>query len=70
MVKEEFPTYDFDVKNSTRLIEILKKPKEVANLILESKDKTGKIDENRAVLALIDNYAISTTTAKTLYDYY
>lgn len=68
-VKEEFPTYDFDVKNSTRLIEILKKPKEVANLILESKDKTGKIDENRAVLALIDNYAISTTTAKTLYDY-
>lgn len=68
-IKEEFPIYDFDIKNTSRLMEILKKPKEVVNLILESKDKSNKIDEKRAMLTLIDNYAISTSTAKTLYDY-
>ena len=69
-IKDDFPIYDFDVKNTLRLIEILKKPKEVVNLVLESKDKANKIDENRAILTLIDNYVISTSTAKILYGYH
>ncbi len=68
-IKEEFPTYDFDLKNTTRLIEILNNPKKVVNLIQDSRDKNNNIDLDRIMLILIDKYTLSMPTAKTLFDY-
>lgn len=68
-IKEELPTYDFNLKNISKLIEILKNPKEVVNLINDCKDKADNIDLNRVMLILIDKYIISMPTAKTLFDY-
>lgn len=68
-VKEELPAYDFNHKNTVRLIEILSNPEEVVKLITECKDKNNKIDMNRALLRLIDKYLISIYTAKTLFNY-
>lgn len=68
-IKEDLPVYDFEYKNIVRLLEILKRPEEVVNLINECKDKKGKIDINRAHLVLIDKYGISIYTAKELYNY-
>lgn len=68
-VKEEIPTYDFEHKNTTRLIEIIKNPKDVANLINDCKDKKGEIDRDYTCLILIDRYEISMFTAKVLFDF-
>lgn len=68
-VKEELPTYDFDHKNSKRLIEILKDPKEVVNVTNESRDKKGKLNKEIVYLLLIDKYMISMSTAKTLFNF-
>ncbi len=68
-IKEEFPTYDYNLKNISRLIEILMNPKEVVNLIQDCRDKKDDIDLNRVMLTLIDKYIISMSTAKTLFDY-
>ena len=68
-VKEELPAYDFNYKNTIRLIEILSNPEEVVKLITECKDKNNKIDLNMALLRLIDKYHISIYTAKILFNY-
>ena len=49
-VKEEIPTYDFEHKNTTRLIEIIKNPKDVANLINDCKDKKGDSVDRKSVV--------------------
>lgn len=67
--KEELPSYDFYVKNTLKLIEILKKAKEVVKHIGECLDKNNKIEQNKALLKLIDTYSISMFTAKTLLNY-
>ncbi len=68
-IKEQFPTYDFDLKNTTNLINILDDPKEVVGLIHDSKDKNNNVDLDRILLILIDKYTISMSTAKTLFGY-
>lgn len=66
-IKEELPKIDFEAKNNARLVAILKRPSDVVKVVEECKDKTGKIDENRAVLKLIDFFTISQYTAEKLF---
>lgn len=68
-IKEELPVYDFATKENLKLIEILKEPSKVVELINESKDKDGKIDMDKAYLKLIDTFIISMFTAKKLFSY-
>ena len=68
-IKEEMPKYDFEAKNSEKLISILNNAKEVVKLIEECKDKSGKIDDNKVNLILIDTYTISIYTAKIIAGY-
>ena len=68
-VKEEMKTVDFEARNNARLAQILSKPEDVVKIIQECYDKKGKIDENKLNIKLIDNYEISTYTAKKLMGY-
>lgn len=67
-IKEELPVYDFTAKSTASLIEALKKPGEIVKLVEESKDKNGKVDEEKVCVKLIDAYTISIYTAKELYN--
>ena len=66
-IKEEMPTYDFKAKKLQAMVNALKKLEELLKIIEECKDKKGKIDEEKAVLKLIDAYQISQYTATDLY---
>ena len=66
-VKEERPTYDFKAKNTQAMINILKRPEELIKHLEASRNPKGKIDEEKALLKLIDAYEISIYTAKMLY---
>ena len=68
-IKEEMNTVDFEARNNARLAQILSKPEDVVKIIQECYDKKGKIDENKLNIKLIDNYEISTYTAKKLAGY-
>ena len=68
-VKEEMNSVDFEARNNARLAQILSKPEDVVKIIQECYDKKGKIDENKLNIKLIDNYEISTYTAKKLMGY-
>lgn len=68
-VKEELPVIYHDAKAANQLINALKKPNEIVKTIKECYDKKGKLDENKAIIKLIDNYEISKFTAKKLLDY-
>ncbi|MCQ2412568.1 MAG: ABC transporter ATP-binding protein [Sphaerochaetaceae bacterium] len=65
-IKEELPTIDFEAKEATKLVEILSDIATLKAHIAESKDKSGKLDEKKAQLRLIDSYTISMMTAKKL----
>ncbi len=65
-VKEEMPTVDSDARRAAALVKILRSPADVVNLILECRDKKGKLDLDRAQLKLIDQYEISMFTAKAI----
>ena len=69
-VKEPLPKVDFEAKNAARLAAILEKPEEVMKVLDECRDKTGKLDEKKAYLKLIDAFTISLFTAKKLYGYH
>ena len=69
-IKEEMPKVDFETKNNARLAEILSNPQEVVKVLEECKDKTGKINEKKAVIKLIDAFTISQYTAKKLVGYH
>lgn len=66
-MKEELPEYDFTAKKLASLLEALQNPKELVKLIVECKDKKGKMDMNRAYMKLIDAYTLSMNTAKELF---
>lgn len=68
-IKEEMPVKDFEASKTQALIDALNNPKEIFKVIEESKDKNGKVDENKAFLKLIDAFTLSIYTAKTLYGY-
>jgi len=67
-VKEESKTYDYNLKNANRIIEIIKKHHELIKTINECIDaKKGKIDENRALVHIIDTFEVSMYTAKEIF---
>lgn len=68
-IKEEMPKIDFEAKNTEQLVSILKNAKEVIKIMEECRDKSGKVDENKVNLVLIDTYSISIYTAKKLASY-
>lgn len=69
-IKEEMPKINFEAKNAHRLAQILKNPQDVKKVLEECRDKTGKLDEKKAVIKLIDAYTISQFTAKKLFSYH
>ena len=69
-IKEPLPKIDFEARNSARLAEILSNPGEVVKVLEDCRDKTGKIDEKKAYIKLIDAFTISLYTAKKLYGYH
>ncbi len=69
-IKEEMPKIDFETKNNARLAEILSSPQDVVKVLDECRDKTGKLNEKKAVIKLIDAFTISQYTAKRLVGYH
>ena len=69
-VKDTLPKVDFEAKNAARLAQILKAPGEVVNILEDCRDKTGKLDEKRAYIKLIDAFTLSIYTAKKLFAYH
>ena len=69
-IKEEMPKIDFEAKNNARLAEILSNPQDVIKVLDECKDKSGKLNEKKAVIKLIDAFTISQFTAKKLVGYH
>lgn len=65
-IKDELPEFDFESKEASKLIEILKDKEALKTNLEESKDKSGKLDVKKAQLRLIDNYIISKFTADKL----
>lgn len=68
-VKEALPVTYHDAKASKQLIKALNKPQDIVRTINECVDKKGKLDENKAMIKLIDAYEISQYTAKKLLGY-
>ncbi len=68
-VKEPLPVVNFEAKTASQLLKALQRPKDVARTINECYDKKGKLDENKAIIKLIDAYEISQYTAKKLMGY-
>ena len=69
-VKDTLPKVDFEAKNAARLAQILKSPGEVVKILEDCRDKTGKLDEKRAYIKLIDAFTLSIYTAKKLFAYH
>ena len=69
-IKEEMPKIDFEAKTSARLAEILNNPADVVKVLDECKDKSGRLNEKKAVIKLIDAFTISQYTAKKLVGYH
>ena len=63
-VKEGLPEYDFALKEASRLLAIADEMGVVNAQIIEAKDKSGKLDEKKALLRLIDTFEISIYSAK------
>ena len=68
-VKEELPVLYSDAKAANQVLKALNRPNEIVNLINDCIDKKGKLDENKAMIKLIDAYEISQFTAKKLLAY-
>lgn len=68
-VKEVLPKYDFDAKNTDRIIQILSAPNDVAKIVNECREKNGKIDETKALMKIVDTFEVSMFTAKKIYAY-
>ncbi|MBR2577585.1 MAG: ABC transporter ATP-binding protein, partial [Erysipelotrichaceae bacterium] len=68
-VKESLPKINVDARADSRLLHALKNPGEIVKIIKECFDKKGKLDENKAMIKLIDAYEISQYSAKKLLGY-
>ena len=69
-IREPMERIDFEGKNAARLAQLLEAPAEAAKVIEECRDRSGKLDEKRAVLRLIDAFTLSQYTAKRLLAYH
>ena len=68
-VKEALPVVSFEARTASQMLKALQRPNDIAKIINECYDKKGKLDENKAVIKLIDAYEISQYTAKKLMGY-
>ncbi len=69
-IKEEFPVYDFVIKNNNRMIEILNQLNEFKHELDAFIDAKGVFDKESAIVKIIDKYQISKFTAEKLIYYY
>ena len=68
-VKEELPVIYHDAKAASKMLKALSKPKDIVKTIKECYDKKGKLDENKAMIKLIDAWEISQYSARKLISY-
>ena len=66
---EDLPVYNWEAKTASQIAKILEKPAKILSVIEESKDKNGKIDEEKALMKLIDTFEISMYSAKKIFGY-
>ncbi len=66
-INEELPVVDIAAKQTGDMIRALENGHKVKEVVEECRDKTGKIDENKAHIKLIDAFSLSIFTAKELY---
>lgn len=66
-IKEELPVYDFEAKTTDQITDILRASVELVELLNSCKGKDGKIDEEKALLKIIDTFTVSMQTAKKIY---
>ena len=66
-IHEEMPVLDVSAKQSGDMIRALSNGNKVKEVVEECRDKTGKLDENKAHVKLIDAFGISIYTAKELF---
>ncbi len=65
-VKEEMPTKRLDIQALEKAAAILENPENFLNVVEDSRDKKGKLDDKRFQVRLIDTFTISGFTAKEL----
>ena len=65
-VKEEMPTKRLDIQALEKEAGILENPEAFMNVVEDSRDKKGKLDDKRFQVRLIDTFTISGITAKEL----
>jgi multiple sugar transport system ATP-binding protein len=65
-IKEEMDKIDTEARAISAMLSALEKPREIRELIAESRDKNGKTDAAKAQLRLIDRYEISGMSAKAM----
>ena len=68
-VKEPLPVIYHDAKAASKLLKALSRPNDVVKIINDCYDKKGNLDENKAMIKLIDAYEISQYSAKKLLGY-
>ena len=66
-IHEEMPILDVSAKQTGDMIRALSNGNKIKEVVEECRDKTGKLDENKAHIKLIDAFGISIYTAKELF---
>ena len=66
-IHEEMPVLDVPAKQAGDMVRALSNGNKVKEVVEECRDKTGKLDENKAYIKLIDAFGISIYTAKELF---
>lgn len=65
-VKDELPVVSFEARRANQIINILKKPQAIVDIIKDCTNKKGKINKDKLALKLIDTYTISMMSAKVI----
>lgn len=65
-IKEELPVYDFEAKTADQITEILRGSVELVEILNGCKTADGKLDEQKALLKIIDTFTVSQYTARTV----
>ena len=68
-IKEEFPTYDFELKINNDVISVLTDFNQLSKLLSETKDKDGKLNKDNALIKIVDKYEVSGLTANKILSY-
>jgi len=67
-VKEEMPIYVSEYVKYNRLAEVVTEYKTIKKILIESVNKKGQIEKNKALLAIVDEFKISMYAAKEIFD--